>query len=72
MCLLGTPPVAYTVWRMRYADARDAHGTGHEVISMRCGWRGPMPEAIERERVRDADLFIALGTSLQPYRVSGL
>jgi NAD-dependent deacetylase len=87
----------------------EVHGTVHEVTCMRCGWRGPMQETLERVRrgeedppcgecggilksatisfgqplvrevierasrvSRDADLFIAIGTSLQVYPVAGL
>ena len=87
----------------------EVHGTVHDVICMRCGWRGPMQETLERVRAgeedpscvkcggilksatisfgqslvpevieraarasADADLFIAVGTSLQVYPVAGL
>lgn len=87
----------------------EVHGTVHDVTCMRCGWRGPMQETLDRVRdgeedppcstcggilksatisfgqplVRevierasrvsmDADLFIAIGTSLQVYPVAGL
>jgi NAD-dependent deacetylase len=87
----------------------EVHGTVHEVICMRCGWRGPMRETLERVRAGEedpscakcggilksatisfgqplvpevieraaqasaaADLFIAVGTSLQVYPVAGL
>jgi NAD-dependent deacetylase len=87
----------------------EVHGTVHEVTCMRCGWRGPMQETLDRVRhgeedppcgecggilksatisfgqplvrevierasrvSRDADLFIAIGTSLQVYPVAGL
>jgi NAD-dependent protein deacetylase/lipoamidase len=86
----------------------EVHGTVHEVVCMRCSWRGPMrpvldrvrageddppctrcggilksatisfgqplvPEVIERamQAASDADLFIAVGTSLQVYPVAG-
>jgi len=87
----------------------EVHGTVHEVMCMRCGWRGPMqetlarvrageedppcvecggilksatisfgqalvPEVIERaaRAAADADLFLAVGTSLQVHPVAGL
>jgi len=86
----------------------EVHGTVHEVVCMRCGWRGPMlpvlervrageedppcaacggilksatisfgqalvPEVIERAmRVsQEADLLLAVGSSLQVYPVAG-
>ena len=87
----------------------EVHGTVHEVMCMRCGWRGPMPETLARVRAgeedppcvecggilksatisfgqalvpevieraaraaADADLFLAVGTSLQVHPVAGL
>jgi NAD-dependent deacetylase len=87
----------------------EAHGTVHDVMCMRCGWRGPMREALERVRAGEvdppcvkcggilksatisfgqalvpdvierairaaaaADLFVAVGTSLQVYPIAGL
>lgn len=87
----------------------EVHGTVHEAVCMRCGWRGPMPQVLERVRggeedppcatcggilksatisfgqplvpevidralkaAGQADLFIAVGTSLQVYPVAGL
>jgi NAD-dependent deacetylase len=87
----------------------EVHGTVHEVVCMRCAWRGPMQQALERVRAgeedppcrscggilksatisfgqalvpdvidrafqaaADADLFMAVGTSLQVYPVAGL
>jgi len=87
----------------------EVHGTVHEVVCMRCSWRGPMTQALERVRAGEADppcaecggilksatisfgqalvpevieqamqaaaradLFMAVGTSLQVYPVAGL
>jgi NAD-dependent deacetylase len=87
----------------------EVHGTMHDVMCMRCGWRGPMHDTLERVRAGEedppctacggilksatisfgqalvpevidramqsaaaADLFIAVGTSLQVYPVAGL
>jgi NAD-dependent protein deacetylase/lipoamidase len=87
----------------------EVHGTVHEVVCMRCGWRGPMSHALDRVRAGEddppcrecggilksatisfgqslvpevidqamqaatvADLFVAVGTSLQVYPVAGL
>jgi NAD-dependent deacetylase len=87
----------------------EVHGTVHDVMCMRCGWRGPMQETLDRvrggeedppcvscggvlksatisfgqslvpeviaratEAAADADLFMAIGTSLQVYPVAGL
>src|SRR5262245_40454117 len=87
----------------------EVHGTVHEVVCMRCNWRGPMrqvlarldageddppclecggilksatisfgqalvPEVINRAMrvATEADLFIAVGTSLQVYPIAGL
>jgi NAD-dependent deacetylase len=87
----------------------EVHGTVHDVVCMRCGWRGPMQETLDRVRAgeedppcracggilksatisfgqalvpevidralraaQDADLFLAVGTSLQVYPVAGL
>lgn len=86
----------------------EVHGTVHEVVCMRCEWRGPMqavldrvrageedpaceycrgilksatvsfgqplvPEVIERaiRAAKEADLLLAVGTSLQVYPVAG-
>ncbi len=86
----------------------EVHGTVHEVVCMRCGWRGPMLPVLERVRAgeedppcaacggilksatisfgqplvpeviaqamrvaKDADLLLAVGTSLQVYPVAG-
>jgi len=86
----------------------EVHGTVHDVVCMRCGWRGPMqpvlervrageedpaceycrgilksatisfgqplvPEVIERaiQAATEADLLLAVGTSLQVYPVAG-
>ena len=87
----------------------EVHGTVHDVVCMRCGWRGPMqpvlervrageedppcaqcggilksatisfgqalvPEVIDRamETAAEADLFMAVGTSLQVYPVASV
>ncbi len=87
----------------------EVHGTVHDVVCMRCGWRGPMQQALERVRAgeedppcaecggilksatisfgqslvpevidravqaaAEADLLMAIGTSLQVYPVAGL
>ncbi|HXW05766.1 MAG TPA: NAD-dependent deacylase [Vicinamibacterales bacterium] len=87
----------------------EVHGTVHEVMCMRCRWRGPMRPTLERvlageedppcgecggilksatisfgqalvpavidRAIRaavDADLFMAVGTSLQVYPIAGL
>jgi NAD-dependent deacetylase len=87
----------------------EVHGTVHDVVCMRCGWRGPMQDALARVRAgeedppcrecggilksatisfgqalvpevidramraaADADVFVAIGTSLQVYPVAGL
>jgi NAD-dependent deacetylase len=87
----------------------EVHGTVHEAVCMRCNWRGPMPQVLERveageedppclecggilksatisfgqglvpdviERAMrvatEADLFMAVGTSLQVYPIAGL
>lgn len=87
----------------------EVHGTVHEVVCMRCGWRGPMTHALDRVRAgeddppcrecggilksatisfgqslvpevidqamqaaAEADLFVAVGTTLQVYPVAGL
>jgi NAD-dependent deacetylase len=86
----------------------EVHGTIHEVVCMRCGWRGPMqatldrvrageedpecrscngilksatisfgqslvPEVIDRaiQAAQEADLLLAVGTSLSVYPVAG-
>src|SRR5215470_17284220 len=33
----------------------EVHGTIHYVVCMRCDWRGPMPEALERLRAGEED-----------------
>ena len=87
----------------------EVHGTVHDVVCMRCGWRGPMQPVLERvrageedppcsqcggilksatisfgqalvpgvidramEAAGEADLLIAVGTSLQVYPVAGV
>jgi NAD-dependent protein deacetylase/lipoamidase len=87
----------------------EVHGTVHEVVCMRCSWRGPMQATLDRVRegeedppclecggilksatisfgqplvpavidrafraAASADLFLAIGTSLQVYPVAGL
>jgi NAD-dependent deacetylase len=87
----------------------EVHGTMHEVVCMKCNWRGPMQETLDRVRAgeedppcldcggilksatisfgqplvpeviahaaqaaAEADLFMAVGTSLQVYPVAGL
>jgi NAD-dependent deacetylase len=87
----------------------EVHGTVHEVVCMKCGWRGPMQPVLERVRAGEddppcagcggilksatisfgqalvsdvidrameaaaaADLFMAVGTSLQVYPIAGL
>ena len=87
----------------------EVHGTVHDVVCMRCGWRGPMKQALDRVQAGEedpacracggilksatisfgqalvpevidqamqaaaaADLFMAIGTSLQVYPVAGL
>jgi len=87
----------------------EVHGTVHEVVCMRCSWRGPMQATLDRVREGEedppclecggilksatisfgqplvpavidrafragasADLFLAIGTSLQVYPVAGL
>jgi NAD-dependent deacetylase len=87
----------------------EVHGTVHEVVCMRCSWRGPMQAALERVRAGEqdppclecggilksatisfgqalipevidravqaaveADVLIAVGTTLQVYPVAGL
>jgi NAD-dependent protein deacetylase/lipoamidase len=87
----------------------EVHGTVHEVVCMRCSWRGPMQQVLDRVRAGEedppcldcggilksatisfgqalvpevidratraaaaADLFMAIGTSLQVYPVAGL
>ena len=87
----------------------EVHGTVHDVVCMRCGWRGPMqpvlervrageedppcsqcggilksatisfgqalvPEVIDRamETAAEADLFMAVGTTLQVYPVASV
>jgi NAD-dependent protein deacetylase/lipoamidase len=86
----------------------EVHGTVHEVVCMRCGWRGPMQPVLARVRggeddpvceycrgilksatisfgqalvpevigralqvVKEAELLLAVGTSLQVYPVAG-
>jgi NAD-dependent deacetylase len=86
----------------------EVHGTVHEVVCMRCDWRGPMQQVLERvsagetdppcancggilksatisfgqalvpgvidramRAAGDADLLLAIGTSLQVYPVAG-
>jgi NAD-dependent deacetylase len=86
----------------------EVHGTVHDVVCMSCGWRGPMPQVLERVRAGEddppcancggilksatisfgqalvpeviaramraageADLLLAIGTSLQVYPVAG-
>jgi NAD-dependent protein deacetylase/lipoamidase len=86
----------------------EVHGTVHEVVCMRCGWRGPMQPVLARVRggeddpaceycrgilksatisfgqalvpdvigralqaAKEADLLLAVGTSLQVYPVAG-
>jgi NAD-dependent deacetylase len=87
----------------------EVHGTVHEVVCMRCNWRGPMPQVLGRveageedppclecggilksatisfgqglvpevidramRAATEADLFMAVGTSLQVYPIAGL
>jgi NAD-dependent deacetylase len=87
----------------------EVHGTVHDVVCMRCSWRGPMQPVLERVRAgeedppcsqcggilksatisfgqalvpevidramkaaAEADLLIAVGTSLQVYPVAGV
>ena len=87
----------------------EVHGTVHEVVCMRCSWRGPMRQVLERVRTgeedppcvecggilksatisfgqalvpevidramqaaADADLLMAIGTSLQVYPVAAV
>jgi NAD-dependent protein deacetylase/lipoamidase len=87
----------------------EVHGTMRDVVCMSCGWRGPMPAALDRVRngeddpacgscggilksatisfgqplvpevinramraARRADLFLAIGSSLQVYPAAGL
>ena len=87
----------------------EVHGTVHDVVCMRCGWRGPMQRVLERVRAgeddppcsqcggilksatisfgqalvpevidrataaaAEADLLIAVGTTLQVYPVAGV
>jgi NAD-dependent deacetylase len=87
----------------------EVHGTVHDVVCMKCGWRGPMkgaldrveageqdpaclecggilksatisfgqplvPEVIDRAMkvATEADVFMAIGTSLQVYPVAGM
>lgn len=33
----------------------EVHGTVRKVVCMSCGWRGPMPETLERVRAGEAD-----------------
>ena len=33
----------------------EVHGTVHEVVCMNCGWRGPMPQVLDRVRAGEAD-----------------
>jgi NAD-dependent deacetylase len=33
----------------------EVHGTVHEVVCMRCGWRGPMQETLDRVRAGEED-----------------
>ena len=83
----------------------EVHGTVHDVVCMRCGWRGPMLPVLERVRAgeedppcglrwhlatssfgqalvqevieramrgsQEADLLLAVGSSLQVYPVAG-
>jgi NAD-dependent deacetylase len=86
----------------------EVHGTVHEVVCMRCAWRGPMQRALDRVRAgemdppcewcggilksatisfgqalvpevieqamlaaREADLLLAIGTSLSVYPIAG-
>jgi len=90
------------------AKVIEVHGTLHDVVCMNCGWRGPMPAALDRVRAgeedpecracggilksatisfgqplvadvieramhaaQEADVLIAIGTSLQVYPVAG-
>jgi NAD-dependent deacetylase len=87
----------------------EVHGTVHDVVCMRCGWRGPMQDVLERldageedppclecggilksatisfgqalvpevinralQVATEADVFMAIGTSLQVYPIAGL
>lgn len=87
----------------------EVHGTVHHVVCMRCGWRGPMQDVLERldageedppclecggilksatisfgqalvpegidralQVATEADVFMAIGTSLQVYPIAGL
>jgi len=87
----------------------EVHGTVHDVVCMRCDWRGPMQQVLERVRAgeedppcsqcggilksatisfgqalvpevidramaaaAEADLLIAIGTTLQVYPVAGV
>jgi NAD-dependent deacetylase len=87
----------------------EVHGTVHEAVCMRCSWRGPMREVLERveageedppcrdcggilksatisfgqalvpevidramRSATEADVFMAIGTSLQVYPIAGL
>jgi NAD-dependent deacetylase len=98
-------------WRAGNSRERviEVHGTMHEAMCMRCGWRGPMQRTLERVRAGEedpscvecggilksatisfgqallpevieraiqaaaaADLFLAVGTSLQVYPIAGL
>ncbi len=90
------------------AKVVEVHGTMHEAVCMRCGWRGPMQPVLDRVRrgeddppcarcggilksatisfgqplvpavidramrlARQADLLLAIGTSLQVYPIAG-
>jgi NAD-dependent deacetylase len=33
----------------------EVHGTVHDAMCMSCGWRGPMPDVLERVRAGEAD-----------------
>jgi NAD-dependent deacetylase len=66
----------------------EVHGTVHDVVCMHCGWRGPIKHALDRvqageedpeclecggmQAATEAEVFIAIGTSLQVYPVAGM
>jgi NAD-dependent deacetylase len=49
----------------------EVHGTMRRFMCWGCGMRGPMQLVLERVRAGEADLFLAVGTSLQVYPVAG-
>jgi NAD-dependent deacetylase len=60
----------------------EVHGTMHQVVCWACGWRGPMPETLDRVRAGDPDphcktcggilksATISFGQSLDPATIA--